>query len=69
MIASDLAEQEVRVSWRRLPGLRRADPSAPLDELYAVVVFTVRQSLATAQLCPPCGSWWSSRPVMQGWAA
>jgi DNA polymerase III subunit delta len=29
----------VRVSWRRLPGLRRADPSAPLDELYAVVVF------------------------------
>lgn len=43
MIANDLVEQDARVSWRRLPGLQRADPSAPLDELYAVVVLTVRQ--------------------------
>jgi hypothetical protein len=57
VIARDLAEQDVRVDWRRLPGLRRADPSAPLDELYAVVVFTVRQLLATTQQSPPCGTW------------
>ena len=57
MIASGLAVADVRVGWRRLPGLRRADPSAPLDELYSVVVLTVRQSVPTAQRSPPCGSW------------
>ncbi len=49
MIASDLADEDMRVSWRRLPGLRRADPSAPLDELYSVVPLTVRQLVPTAQ--------------------
>ena len=52
----------MRVGWRRLPGLRRADPSAPLDELYSVVALTVRQSVATAQRSPPCGSWDDATP-------
>jgi DNA polymerase III subunit delta len=39
-----------------LPGLRWADPSAPLDELYSVVLFTVRHSVPTANQVHNAGS-------------
>src|ERR671916_499902 len=45
----------MRISRRRLPGLRRAVPSAPLDERYSIVAYTLRDAMLAAQHLPPSG--------------
>jgi hypothetical protein len=57
VIVDDLALTDVlrggyaQIGQRRLPGLRRAVPSAPLDEPYSIVSTDGRRSASTLRHC------------------